>query len=264
MWIRLWAYVRSREGVLFILSLIALGVLSHLFFVSVLLSWVTRQGEEYKLPSLVGKRLSVVQSSLIAAGFSPVVIDSQYVPDKPAHIILLQDPPAGTPIKKGRKIYLTITSAVAPTVPFPRVQDMPYEEAHRLLKETYGFQIGAVEYQEGREPDIVLAAKYKGQVIKPGTMIPKHSRIDLVVSRGWSEVKVPLISVIGLSLEEAVAQIHAAGLAVGQIRYKPAPDIPPGQVYRQYPERTPHDSVPAGMPIDLVVNAEPPSASTDE
>jgi len=262
--IRLWAYVRSREGLAFVGMLVALGILSHLFFVSVLLSWVTRQGQEYKLPSLVGRRLPVVQRSLEAAGFLPVVLDSQYVPDKPPHIILLQDPPAGTRVKKGRKIYLTITSAVAPMVPFPRVQDMPYEEASRLLRETYGFRIGAVEYQTGREPDIVLAAKYKGQVIEPGTMIPKYSTIDLVVSRGWSEVKVPFISVVGLPLEEAVQRIHAVGLAVGQIRYKPMPNIPPGQVYRQYPERVPKDSVPAGMPIDLVVNAQAPSSPIEE
>lgn len=264
MWIRLWAYIRSREGLAFIGMLVALGILSHLFFMSVLLSWLTRQGEEYKLPSLVGRPLATVQRSLDAAGFSPVVLDSQYIPDKPPHIILLQDPPAGTRVKKGRKIYLTITSAVAPTVPFPRVQDMPYDEVNRLLQETYGFRVGAVEYQTGREPDIVLAAKYKGQVIEPGTMLPKYSTIDLVVSRGWSEMKVPFISVVGLSLEEAVQRIHATGLAVGQIRYKPAPNIPPGQVYRQYPERMPNDSVPAGMPIDLVVNAEAPSPSAEE
>lgn len=262
--IRLWAYIRSREGLAFIGMLVALGLLSYLFFISVLLPWLTRQGEEYKLPSLVGRPLATVQRSLDAAGFLPVVLDSQYVPDKPPHIVLLQDPPAGTRVKKGRKIYLTITSAVAPTVPFPRVQDMPYEEVHRLLRETYGFRVGAVEYQAGREPDIVLAAKYKGQVIQPGTMLPKYSTVDLVVSRGWSEAKAPFVSVVGLSLEEAVQRIHAAGLAVGQIRYRPAPNIPPGQVYRQYPERMPNDSVPVGMPIDLVVNAEAPSPSAEE
>lgn len=260
MWSRLWAYIRSREGLIFLGLVVGLGMLSYLFFASVLLAWLTRQGEEYKLPSLVGRKLSSVKHALEAAGFPVVVIDSQYVPDRPPHTVLLQDPPAGTRVKKGRKIYLTVTSAVPPTVPFPRIQDMPYEEAHRLLRETYGFRIGSLEYKAGREPDIILEARYNGQVIQAGTPIPKYSTIDLVVSRGLSDQKVPFVSVVGLSLEEAVARIHAVGLSVGHIRYKPVPGVPPGQVYRQYPERMPVDSVPAGMAIDLVVNSQPVTA----
>ncbi|MEN3040009.1 MAG: PASTA domain-containing protein [Bacteroidia bacterium] len=225
---------------------------------------MTRHGDEYLLPSLIGRKISVVQSSLEAAGFSPVVIDSQYVPDRPPHTVLLQEPPGGTRIKKGRKIYLTITSSTPPTVAFPRVQEMPYEEACRLLRETYGFQIGAVEYTMGKEPDIVVAAKYNGQVLEAGTLVPKYSRIDLVVSRGYGERKVPFISVVGLSLEEAVARLQMAGLSVGKIRYKPSPGIPPGQVYRQYPEKAPGDSLPVGMPIDIVVNSQPPASPESE
>lgn len=257
MWSRLWEYIRSREGLIFSGVLVAFGLLSYLFFTSVLLAWVTRQGDEYRLPSLIGRSVSSVEHSLESAGFPVVVIDSQYVPDRPPHTVLLQDPPAGTRVKKGRKIYLTITSAVPPTISFPRIQDMPYEEAHRLLRETYGFRIGSIEYRAGRVPDIILEARHNGQVIKAGASVPKYSVIDLVVSRGLSDEKVPFISVVGLSLEEAVARVHASGLTVGHIRYKPAPGVPPGQVYRQYPERMPTDSVPAGMAIDLVVNSQP-------
>ncbi|MCX8112224.1 MAG: PASTA domain-containing protein [Bacteroidia bacterium] len=263
MWNRLWAYILSREGALYALSLAVIGLLSYLFFTSVLLAWLTRQGAEYVLPSLVGRSLTAVERSLEAAGFSAVVIDSQYVPDQKPYTILLQDPPAGTRVKKGRKIYLTVASSTPPMVPFPRVQDLPYEEAYRLLRETYGFRVGSVEYAAGREPDVVLAAKHKGQTIKPGILVPKYSIIDLVVSRGWSDQKVPFISVVGLPLEEAVARLHAVGLNVGQIRYKPNPNIPLGQVYRQYPERMPADSVPAGMSIDLVVNSQPTSPTSE-
>lgn len=264
MWSRLWVYVRSKEGILFILAFAGVGLLTHFLFVAVLLPWITRQGAEYVLPSLVGRNFLAVSRSLEAAGFEAVVIDSQYVPDKPPYVVLLQDPPSGTRIKKGRKVYLTITSAVPPTVPFPRVEDMPYEEAHRLLTETYKFRIGSVEYDYGREPDIVMAAKYKGQVIQPGTAVPKYSTIDLVVSRGMKEQKVPFVSVVGLSLEEAVARLNAVGLSVGKIRYKPNPDVPPGHVYRQYPERVPNDSLPIGTPIDLIVNGKAPSTSVEE
>ncbi|MCS6895416.1 MAG: PASTA domain-containing protein [Bacteroidia bacterium] len=241
-----------------------LGIMSYFLFGSVFLKWVTRHGDEYVLPSLIGRKLSVVESSLNAAGFSVVVIDSQFVAGRAPYTILLQDPPSGTRIKRGRKIYLTITSATPPTVPFPMVREMPYEDAYRLLKETYGFQIGSVEYVTGKEPDIVLEARYKGKSIEHGTLIPKYSTIDLVVSRGYDERKVPFVSVVGLSLEEAIARLQMAGLSVGQIRYKPSPNLPPGQVYRQYPDKAPLDSLPAGTPVDIVVNSQPPAPLLSE
>ncbi|MCS7297424.1 MAG: PASTA domain-containing protein [Bacteroidia bacterium] len=263
MWSRLWAYIRSREGVLFVSTLIVGGILSHLFFTSVLLAWITRQGREYVLPLLVGKSLPAVQSSLERAGFRVIVIDSQYVPDKPPLTVLLQDPPANTKVKKGRKVYLTIAACKPPEIPFPQIQDMPYEEAYRLLRETYGFRIEGVEYVAGRDPDVIVGAKYKGKRIAPGTMTPKYASIELIVSRGLSDQKVPFISVVGLPLEEAVARLHAMGLSIGHIRYKPIPSLPLGQVYRQYPERVATDSVPAGTAIDLVVNSQPPSSLTE-
>lgn len=263
MWNRLWAYIRSREGSLFILGVFGVGILGYVFFLMVLLPWLTRQGEEYVLPSLIGRDYQKVMTALEEAGFSVMVIDSQYVPDQAPHTILLQDPPAGTHVKKGRPIYVTITSARPPTVPFPHIKDMPYEEAHRLLRETYGFRIGNVEYRSGSIPDVVLGALYEGKAISAGTPVPKYSTIDLIVSRGLGEEKVSFVSVVGMPLEEAVSRLHAAGLAVGQIRYKPTPNIAPGYVYRQYPEKMPDDMAPAGMPVDLVVNSAPPASVSE-
>ncbi|MCX7606191.1 MAG: PASTA domain-containing protein [Bacteroidia bacterium] len=263
MWKRLWVYLSEREAWIFIGILVAVGVVSYFVFFSLFLPTLTRHGDEYLLPSLVGRSYASVVRSLETAGFSAVVIDSQYVPDKSPMTVLLQDPPPKTRIKRGRKIYLTVSSYVPPQVPLPRVQDLPYEQAYRLLKESYGFSIGEVIYVTGNVPDIVVEVRYQGRAVPAGTPVPKYASLALVVSRGLSEQKVPFVSVVGLPVEQAVAKLNAVGLAVGHIRYKPAPNTPLGHVYRQYPDRVPGDSLPMGMAIDLFVNSEPPKGASE-
>lgn len=263
MWREWRAYLSRKEGKLFlVLSFLAL-LLSYVAFLEVLLPWLTRSGEAYRLPNLRGRSYDQVAKALTEAGFSPVLLDSQYVPETPPMTILLQDPPPNTRIKKGRKIYLTVASSTPPQIPFPQVKDLPYEQAHRLLRESYGFRIGEVIYVDGSVPDIVVEVRYQGRPIEAGQPIPRYATVDLVVSRGLSDVKVPFVSVVGLPVEEAVARINAAGLKVGHIRYKPQPEVPPGYVYRQYPERVPEDSLPAGATIDLFVNGQPPSTPSE-
>ncbi|RMF49182.1 MAG: PASTA domain-containing protein [Bacteroidetes bacterium] len=263
MWREWRAYLSRREGKLFlVLSLAALGV-SYALFLTVLLPWLTRQGEEYRLPNLAGRPYPQVAQALAEAGFSPVLLDSQYVPETTPLTILLQDPPPNTRIKKGRKIYLTVASATPPQIPFPQVKELPYEQAHRLLRESYGFRIGDVIYVSGSVPDIVVGVRYAGKPIEAGQPIPRYATVDLVVSRGLSKEKVPFVSVVGLPIEEAVARINAAGLTVGHIRYKVHAGVPPGYVYRQYPDRVPGDSLPAGTAIDLFVNGQSPSTPAE-
>lgn len=263
MWRRLWAYLAEKEAWGFVAAVLgAIGIFYGLFFLF-LLPLCTRQGEEYVLPSLIGRKYPTVRSALESAGFSVMVIDSQYVPDAEPNTVLLQDPPPKTRIKKGRKVYLTVASHTPPQLPLPHVQELPYEQAYRLLRESYGFRLGEVEYVPGDIPDIVKGVRYQGRLLKPGEPVPKYATLSLIVSRGLSDQKVAFVSVVGLPLEEAVSRLSAAGLSVGYIRYKPAPQVPAGHVYRQYPERVPGDSLPMGMAIDLFVSGEAPQSISE-
>lgn len=232
-------------------------ILSYLLFLGGLLSIITRHSEEIALPNLMGHSYAVVKASLEKEGLEVEVIDSFYVPDKPPLTVLLQDPPPKTRVKRGRKIYLTVSSYVPPSLPLPRVRGLPYEQAYRLLTETYGFRIEKVLYTQGKEPDVVQEVLFQNKPVREAQPVPKYAYLILVVSKGLSEKKVPFISVVGLPLSQAVSRLHAVGLRVGEIRYKKVPSLPPGQVYRQYPERVATDSVPEGTTIDLFVNGTP-------
>ena len=260
---RLWAYLSEKEGRYFLIGAVTFFVGGWLVFFFLLLPAVTRHGEEYVLPSLVGRDYHKVHAALEKAGFQPVVIDSQYVPDKAPWTILLQEPPPKSRVKKGRKLYFTVASSIPPQVPLPRVEELPYEQAYRLLRETYGFQVADVVYVAGEVPDMVVEVRYEGRKVSAGEPVPKYAKLTLVVSRGLSDQKVPFVSVVGLPLEEAVAKLNSVGLSVGHIRYKPAPGVPTGYVYRQYPERVASDSLPMGMAIDLFVSGEAPNSVSE-
>ena len=47
-----------------------------------------------------------------------------------------------------------------------------------------GFQIGEYSYQDDIGKDMVLEIRYKGKKIAPGILLPKTSKIDLVLGNG--------------------------------------------------------------------------------
>jgi len=252
------SYLRSKRfwRLLAILG-IGTAVFYFLFF-SVFLPIITRQGEEVILADLTGKPYARVRALLEERGFVTEVIDSVYKPDMSPLSVVAQDPLPGTRIKKGRKIYLTVSSHMPPLVPFPRVEGLPYDQVYRLLTESYGFSVGEVVVVSGEVSDVVREARYQGKRLVAGTLVPKYSRIDLVVVRSEGLGKVPLVKVVGLPLAEAMARLAEAGLSVGQIRYKPNPTYPQGVVFQQYPQKVPGDSLARGYPVDLFVSGEPP------
>ena len=215
------------------------------------------------LADLSGKPYHRVRQILEERGFAIEVIDSVYKPDTPPMVVIAQDPLPGTRIKEGRKIYLTLSSYTPPQVPFPRVEGLPYDQAYRLLTESYGFSIGEVLAVSGEVSDVVREARYRGKRLMPGVLVPRYSRIDLVVVRSSGLGKVPLVKVVGLPLTEAMARLAEAGLRVGQIRYRPDPTYPAGIVFQQYPHKVPGDSLSRGYPVDLFVSGEPPKSPVE-
>ena len=47
-----------------------------------------------------------------------------------------------------------------------------------------GFQLGEITYRNNIGKDMVLQIRYQGKAIKPGTILPKTSKIDLVLGNG--------------------------------------------------------------------------------
>jgi len=201
------------------------------------LGYYTRHGSGIPVPKLKGLTIDKAMDILKEQGFG-YKIDSVYVQDVAPGTIVEQDPDPGTNVKENRVIYLTMVTLQAPNVALPDLEQSNYREAIATIS-NYGLKVGDTTYRSDIARDRILEVRFGGQVIKPGTKIPKGSRIDLVLGdgEGASEVEIP--ELVNLDLDAARFAIKGAGLTVGIITYQGTiTDSTNVVVVSQYPMKT--------------------------
>ena len=107
------AFLKSK---LFLKNLAIAIVVVILFFtgISIFLSKYTRHGEYIVLQNLGNKKLADVEDLLKSEELNYIIIDSVYVENSPPGLVVNQNPYSGAHVKRGRNIYLYITSRIAP------------------------------------------------------------------------------------------------------------------------------------------------------
>ncbi|MEB0302022.1 MULTISPECIES: PASTA domain-containing protein [unclassified Mucilaginibacter] len=214
-----WAYLKTRQFRNTILLVIA-TVISIVLIAFFSLSSYTRHGQGIPVPKLKGLNVDRAMELLKEQGFN-FKIDSVYVPDQAPGTIVEQDPDAGTNVKENRTIYLTMVTQLAPNVSLPDLttEQSIYREAVAVLS-NYGLKVGDTTYRSDIARDRVLEVRFGGQIIKPGTKLPKGSKLDLVLGNGEGASEVEIPELINLDLDAAKFSIKGAGLTVGNITYE--------------------------------------------
>ena len=156
-----------------------------LFFTAAVyyLSSYTRHGEYITLPNLSKTTISAAEAQLKSLDLKYIIIDSVYIDDSPPGLVFNQNPYAGAHVKKGRNIYLYVTSTMPPLVEMPHLKDQSLRQAKNLL-ENSGLKLGDVKYVYDPLPGNVLKQTFKDKSIEPGTKLPKGSVINLEVGKG--------------------------------------------------------------------------------
>jgi beta-lactam-binding protein with PASTA domain len=201
------------------------------------LGYYTRHGSGIPVPKLKGLTIDKAMDILKEQGFG-YKIDSVYVQDVAPGTIVEQDPDPGTNVKENRVIYLTMVTLQAPPVSLPDLEQSNYREAVATIS-NYGLKVGDTTYRSDIAKDRILEVRFGGQVIKPGTKLPKGSKIDLVLGdgEGASEVEIP--ELVNLDLDAARFAIKGAGLTVGIVTYQGTiTDSTNVVVVSQYPMKT--------------------------
>ena len=169
------------------LKQIGLAILALIVLTFIILKWLdirTNHGEFIEVPQLQGKALDVVEIELNDADLHMVVQDSaNYNPKYPKYSVIEQQPEAGSLVKENRKIYLTINPSGYRKIAVPDLKERTIRQAKPTL-EALGFEIGTITYVDYIAKDVVRAIKYEGTTIIPGTLLPKTSKIDIVLGNG--------------------------------------------------------------------------------
>jgi beta-lactam-binding protein with PASTA domain len=201
------------------------------------LGYYTNHGSGIPVPKLKGQSIDRAMALLKEQGFD-YKIDSVYVQDVAPGTIVEQDPDAGTNVKEGRVIYLTMVTLLAPNISLPDLEQNNYREAVATLS-NYGLKIGDTTYRSDIARDRILEVRFGGQVVKAGTKIPKGSRIDLVLGDGEGASEVDIPELVHLDLDAARFAIKGSGLTIGTITYQGTiTDSTNVVVVSQYPMKT--------------------------
>ena len=178
----------------------------------------TRHGSGIPVPELKGLDVDKAMSLLKEQGFE-YKIDSVYVLDRDPGSVVEQDPDPGTNVKESRTIYLTVVTRLAPPVALPDLEPYTYREALSVIS-NYGLKLGDTIYKYDIARDRILEVRFAGQAIKPGTKIPKGSRLDLVLGNGEGASEVEIPDLVNQDLDAAKMVIKQSGVTLGIITYQ--------------------------------------------
>ena len=148
------------------------------------LNLYTQHGNHVQVPDIETLDLVSVASVLEQKELRFQVLDSaKFNPEFPPFSVIEQHPTAGSDVKKGRKIYLTVNPSGYRKLSVPNVIQITKRNAETRLT-AVGFQLGEISYRDNIGKDMVLEIRYQGNKIEPGIVLPKTSKIDLVLGNG--------------------------------------------------------------------------------
>ena len=230
--------------------LLMLGVsLVLLMLVFMFIRIYTRQGEEYELPDLVGSNVAELQADN-PIGLDIVVLDSVFRPGEEGGRILTQDPKGGTRVKKGRKLYVTMTAFSPEDAVLPELAGLTVRQAVSELQAS-GLVCGKLKFVEDPYKNNVIEPTCKGKTVYAGQQIARGSVIDLVVGLGDGTGRSVVPFVIGKTSDRARRDVQAASLNVGREHFDGVKNRSTAVVCRQQPDYTGVSKYPYGTQVDL-------------
>jgi len=242
-------FLISRSFLKNILILLVALVLGF-FLITWFMNFYTHHGQNIAVPNLVGLKITNLKNALEPHNFNYKIVDSLYDVNKAPGTVLDQDPARDSKVKEGRTIYLTISMTLPPDVRMPDLIDVSSRQAEAMLQ-SFGLVIGEISYRSDMAKNAVLEQRYKNSIIKPGTMIPKGSEIDLVLGDGLGDLDVNVPDVKGLSRNEAWSVLKRASLNIGLVLYDDdTDDTLNAKIYKQSPDPSEGSAKP-GDSVDL-------------
>jgi len=239
------------------ISTILLGIGLFIVLLIVLrisLSIYTRHGQTFAIPDFRGESVDRLPALVRKAGLRMEVTDSVYIFNRTPGSIVDQNPKPGTQVKKNRRVFVTINAKSPIKVDIPDVKGYTLRQAKAIL-EQQGFEVGKLSFTPDMGVNNVLEQFYKGKPAIPGMLIPKGSKIDLLLGMGMHGERTGLPLLIGVKFEEARNRIIEASLNVGRIKFDETietyRDSLEARVYSQYPAYSEGTSLNFGTRVDI-------------
>ncbi|NVO03636.1 MAG: PASTA domain-containing protein [Bacteroidetes bacterium] len=221
-----------------------------IWLVTKVLSVFTKHGDFITVPDFTGLKIEEVEKFADEKNLEYQIIDSVFNSNKARGTVIGQDPLPNMKVKSHRKIYLTVVARSVERVAMPNLIDLTVRQAVSML-ETFGLKPGELEYVQDMATNAVLKQKYKGRPIIAGAMIEKGSEIDLVVGRGENGGAATIPFLYGKFRSEALNELKAASLNIGEEHFADGVDSNQARVYKQSPAYSKRGSINLGSKVSL-------------
>ncbi|WP_070138030.1 PASTA domain-containing protein [Crocinitomix algicola] len=177
----------------------------------------TNFGEKIEVPTFYKIHMDDLDEFISGKNITYTIQDSVYMDDWPKGTVCWQYPKptdsSGMSVKSGREILLSVVPINPQMIKMPKVTDMSQRMAESSL-EAIGLRT-KVSYQPASEgKGFVLKQTFKGKEIKPGTALPKGSRIELVVAQGSNGAATSLPNLVGLTISQAKERLSNLTLSL--------------------------------------------------
>lgn len=253
-------FIRFLFSKKFVLNLL----IAILFFVGIVyfsleyLERYTLHGETIEVPDY---RNQLWDDTLNQAypDFELLISDSIFQDGAEKNLILEQDPAPATTVKKGRKIYITVSSSNPPTISMPELVDLSLRQATSLM-EIYGLRVGKLSYRPDLCTNCILEQQINGKRVEAGERVKKGVKVDLLVGQGLSKEEVSVPYIIEFNAQMANELLKSRSLNIGSLNYDEtvvtAEDSSKAVVYKQVPHYTEEPSIFMGSAIDLYLTID--------
>ena len=211
--------------------------------------------ETTRMPSVLGYTFEDAEKLLLLKSENfTVILEDEVFSSEEKGTVINQYPLEGSDVLMDATIKLTI-SAGPESVPVPRVIGMDQENAATSLS-AMGFVV-VPTYEASNDMEV-------GKVIRtePATGEPvfEGGTITIVVSTGKSPYNVPMINLVGKSLETARKELEAIDLVLGEVKEDHSASIEKGHIIRQNVREG--ESVLSGTSITVTVSLGPEIIAT--
>lgn len=179
------------------------------------------------VPAVVGLRFEEAERKLSEVGLKAALGETQPSNTAPRQYVIAQTPAAGTAV--GPEVVVTLdVSAGQLRTQVPGLPGMSRDDAVAALR-TANLELGQVIERPGPEARGTVLSSEPGS----GQQVPQGTPVELVISTGPSELRMP--DIVGRELFEVRATLEQLGLHISETQYDSTSALPVGLVLAQVP-----------------------------
>ncbi|MFM1876695.1 MAG: hypothetical protein RL266_2432 [Bacteroidota bacterium] len=223
----------------------------------------TENGVTVKTPDFSGVSLKEIEQFADTTDVEYIIVDSIYTNEYPKGTVAYQDPKPGYPVKRGRKVYLTVNAILPKQVVMPDVRNLSIRQAKAVL-ESVGLRLGELSYRPDIAKNAVLDQLIRGRSASKGRSVVVGTVVDLVLGDGLSNTRVPIPYLLYYTLQEATERLNLSSLNLATFVVDTSVvDTSLARVYRQVPAFSQKDLIPLGTPFIIYLTDDTLSIEYD-